>query len=575
MQARSNGGTSNKRKSQNVQVLRTKSGRSTYVRDTYIPMYSKGGSRIASQKKKHFRKNRQVKVRENIIFAIDTCVFCSKPSVLFGLEEHDVFVPDTVLAELDRNKRSYDGDDERSRKRSANARTTARLFLEQVDRVPMKNLKDGIPLIPPNGSTKDGQPLGKLYLGSYDEGEEGSAEVSYPKFLDPSISDHKILMECFAWKAQEKKRGGKRKLILLSKDKLMRLTALRAGIPAEDYLDDAVDDENKSMTGVHYLPESFWDKQENLELTATYGQEPEKMYYTLKGKELEPMEVNEFIILKTRQEDLHLQIIEKLSPQKAKTRVVVDYMKRFSVCGIQARNVEQNFALNVLMDPLISVVILEGPAGSGKNILALAAGIQQIRERQYTQMIATRDAIPVGEPTGYKPGDEEEKMTPWMGGMLDNLGVLIALNKSRTGQAKTKKKGKNNGTDEQDEAMRQNGTDGTVLPEDSFLDAFRKKYLLLKEINSLRGSSKVDTFLVFDENQNSTKEQQKMLLTRVGENSKVVCLGNFSQADRYFSERTSGLARVIDKTRGWNRAAHIVLRAVERSEVAAFFEANL
>ncbi len=579
MQARSNGGTSNKRKSQNVltDTVRMK-GRYPYIPDTVIPKFREKNF-IATRRKKQFKKKRQIKDRSGIVFAIDTNVFLSKPSALFSLEEHDVYVPDTVLSELDKFKRGNSKDGEDERKRSANARITGNLLVEHAERVPMEALKDGIPILLPDNLSSNGKPLGKLYLGTCTETSSEKLEVKYPAFLDPSINDHKILMECLDWMAQEKVQGGKRSLVLLSKDKLMRLNALRAGIPAEDYVNDAIDEENVRSTGVHYMPESFWDMQDDLECFVKQGEEQGRTYYTLKGKELETMEVNEFIVLKTPQEDVHLQITKKLSRQKARTRIVLDYMNRYSVFGIQARNIGQNFAVNVLMDPEIFFVVIEGPAGSGKNMVAVAAGAEQIKMKRFSRIVATRDALPVGRETGFKPGDEEQKMTPWMGGVLDNLDELISLNKSKNFSVKERKKrqkeDKKNGIEAENSTESPQGTLDGPLPEDSFLEAFKNKYLFLKEISSLRGRSLINTFLIFDENQNSTREQQRMLLTRAGTNSKVVCLGNFRQVDRYFSERTSGLARVIDITRGWHRAARITLQDVERSEIAAFFEANL
>lgn len=567
MQQKGKGGTSKKRVNPEV-VQKPTQEKKTRKKIPGMPL-PKSNSFEAMKKASKLRKGRQVKERAGIVFAIDTNIFLSKPGVLYGLGEHDIFVPDTVIKELDKFKRSDSNDDEHVRLRAANARATAGLLLRHAESVPSDKLHEGVKLMSLSG-VEHKEELGTLYIGGPAYAPSIATPTIYPSFFEEKNPDHKILMECLDWVEREKECGeNARKLILISKDKLMRLDAHRAGIPAEDYLDDAIDVENIRSTGVHYLPKSFWERQKNIESQVKPNEEKGRNHYTLLGKELENIAVNEFIIQETSQGSVHLQVLDKPSIHKVRTREVVDYMRLYSVFGVNAKNIEQNFALNVLMDPRIPVVIIEGPAGSGKNFLALAASLQQIADGRYKEIIATRDAVPVGEQTGFKPGDEDGKMQPWMAGVLNNIDVLrervLKSNGSETLGSKVKRKRKIDAR-----------TDFDVGPElKMFLEKDYKKYLTLKEINSMRGSSLESTVLIFDENQNSTRAQQKMLFTRPGRNTKVICLGNFTQTDRLFTDRSSGLARVIDITRGWKLSAHIVLRRVERSDVAAFFEANL
>jgi PhoH-like ATPase len=217
-----------------------------------------------------------------------------------------------------------------------------------------------------------------------------------------------------------------------------------------------------------------------------------------------------------------------------------------SIWGITARNREQNFALNLLMDPEVDLVTLVGAAGTGKTLLALAAGLQQTLEtKRYREIIITRVTVPVGEDIGFLPGTEEEKMAPWMGALLDNLEVLTSS--------------------EHDGEWARAAT----------ADLLNKR-IKLRSLNFMRGRTFISRYIIIDEAQNLTSKQMKTLITRAGPGSKVVCLGNIGQIDTpYLTETTSGLTFVVDRFKHWQYSGHVTLRRGERSRLADFASETL
>ena len=213
---------------------------------------------------------------------------------------------------------------------------------------------------------------------------------------------------------------------------------------------------------------------------------------------------------------------------------------RHAVWGIAARNREQNFALNLLMDPNIDFITLLGQAGTGKTLLTLAAGLTQTLEQKiYSEIIITRVTVSVGEDIGFLPGTEEEKMTPWMGALEDNLDVLNNMDEEagEWGRAATR-------------------------------DLIRSR-IKIKSLNFMRGRTFIRKFLIIDEAQNLTPKQMKTLITRAGPGTKVVCLGNISQIDTpYLTEGSSGLTYVVDRFKGWTHSGHVTLLRGERSRLA-------
>jgi len=317
----------------------------------------------------------------------------------------------------------------------------------------------------------------------------------------------------------------------------MRIKAHALGLAAEDYFNDKVlEDTDLLYSGARELPQGFWD---------THGKEMESWqqsgytFYRVRGPLCSKLLVNEFVYLESDR-PFHAQVKEA-SGKTAILATLRDHTnQRHNVWGIIARNREQNFALNLLMNPQIDFVTLLGQAGTGKTLLTLAAGLAQtLEQKHYTEIIMTRVTVPVGEDIGFLPGTEEEKMNPWMGALEDNLDVL-------------------NKTD--DEA----GEWGRAATRDLI-----RSRIKVKSLNFMRGRTFIRKYLIIDEAQNLTPKQMKTLITRAGPGTKVVCLGNISQIDTpYLTEGSSGLTYVVDRMKGWPHAGHVTLARGERSRLA-------
>src|SRR5690606_26574304 len=209
----------------------------------------------------------------------------------------------------------------------------------------------------------------------------------------------------------------------------------------------------------------------------------------------------------------------------------------------QARNREQNFALNLLLDPSIDFVTLLGAAGTGKTLLALAAGlVQTLDRRRFNEIIMTRETVPLGEDIGYLPGTEEEKMTPWMGALMDNLEVLT----------------------------QSDGNPGGGWGRAATQDVLHSR-IKVRSLNFMRGRTFLNKYIILDEAQNLTAKQMKALITRAGPGTKIVCLGNIAQIDTpYLTETSSGLTYVVERFKNWPHGGHITLTRGERSRLADF-----
>jgi PhoH-like ATPase len=328
-------------------------------------------------------------------------------------------------------------------------------------------------------------------------------------------------------------------VILVSKDINIRIKARALSISAEDYFNDKVLEDTELLhSGITELPENFWEKHsKNMES----WQEEGRMFYKLTGPQCKDFVQNEFVYYEF-DKPFHA-IVRKVQKNTATLEIVQDYSNsKFNVWGINARNKEQNYALNLLMDPNVDFVTLLGQAGTGKTLLTLAAALQQTLDlKLYSEIIMTRVTVSVGEDIGFLPGTEEEKMNPWMGALEDNLDVL---NKS-------------------DETA---GDWGRAATQDLI-----KSRIKVKSLNFLRGRTFLKKFLIIDEAQNLTPKQMKTLITRAGPGTKVVCLGNIAQIDTpYLTEGSSGLTFVVDRFKGWQHNGHVTLQRGERSRLADY-----
>ena len=454
------------------------------------------------------------------LFVLDTNVLMHDPTSLFRFEEHDIFLPMATLEELDNNKK---GMTEVAR----NARQASRYLDEMVSGVEA-SIEEGIALTATNAKYA----TGRLFL------QTEAISHTLPASLPVGKADNQILAVVFH---QTQKYPG-RQVILVSKDINMRIMARALGLPAEDYFNDKVlEDTDLLYTGLSALPADFWD---------THGKgveswkQGENTFYRVRGPLCRDWLVNEFVYLEGEDRPaaaaFHAQVTET-SGKTAVLKVLRDFTHhKHSVWGITARNREQNFALNLLMDPAIDFITLLGQAGTGKTLLTLAAGLMQtLEEKVYTEIIMTRVTVPIGEDIGFLPGTEEEKMNPWMGALEDNLDVL-------------------NKTD--DEA----GDWGRAATRDLI-----RSRIKVKSLNFMRGRTFINKFLIIDEAQNLTPKQMKTLITRAGPGTKVVCLGNIAQIDTpYLTEGSSGLTFVVDRFKGWVHSGHVTLQRGERSRLA-------
>ena len=456
------------------------------------------------------------------MFVLDTNVLMHDPSALFRFEEHDVYLPMMTLEELDNHKK---GMSEVAR----NARTVSR-SLDQLVANTSGVLEDGIPL----NKLGNKDATGNLYF------QVQLSSITLPDGLPTGKADNMILGVVRELQQSRKDR----QVVLVSKDINMRIKARALGLTAEDYLNDQVlEDTDLLYSGMTALPEDFWESHGK---GVESWQQSGYTFYRIQGPLVPSLRINEYIYIEGTQ-TLHA-IVREIVGRRAVLQTLRDYgHPKHAVWGITARNREQNFAMNLLMDPQVDFVSLLGQAGTGKTLLALAAGLEQVIEaRRYSEIIMTRATVPVGEDIGYLPGTEEEKMQPWMGALEDNLEVL---NKGDSSASQWERS--------------------------STQDLIRSR-VKVKAMSFMRGRTFVNKFLIVDEAQNLTPKQMKTLITRAGPGTKVICMGNIAQIDTpYLTEGSSGLTYVVDRFKGWSHAGHITLQRGERSRLADYASETL
>ena len=451
------------------------------------------------------------------LFVLDTNILMHDPSCLFRFQEHDIFIPMMVLEELDNNKRGHS-------EVAQSARQASRFLEECVKGANQSEIENGLPLPSPLNSENSS---GRLFLQTLD------LQCDLPKGMPGSVPDNQILSVSLALQRQLKER----QIVLLTKDINLRIKAAALGLTAEDYNNDQViDDVNLLYSGSAELDNNFWDEHsEGIEA----WQEDTKSFYQITGKGMENWYPNQFLY---NDKDEFYATVKEHSENQAKIEVLCNYESTsHNVWGIKARNREQNFALNVLMDSEIDFVTLLGQAGTGKTLLTLAAALTQtLEQKNYQEIIVTRATVPVGEEIGFLPGTEEEKMTPWMGALMDNLEVLTS-------------------------------PEGAGDWERAATNDLLQKRIKIRSMSFMRGRTFLNKFVIIDEAQNLTSKQMKTLITRAGPGTKVVCLGNTAQIDTpYLSETNSGLTYVVDRFKNWEHSAHITLQRGERSRLADY-----
>jgi PhoH-like ATPase len=355
--------------------------------------------------------------------------------------------------------------------------------------------------------------------------------------LPPGKADNQILSVVQA--LQEKHTP--RQVVLVSKDINMRVKARALGLNTEDYRNDkTLDDLDLMYSGSLALPADFWSKHGK---TVESWQSGQHTFYRISGPIVPSLLINQFVFFEAPGEPSLYARVTEIRGKTAVLKTLKDYGHlKNAVWGVTTRNREQNFAMNLLMDPEVDFVTLTGTAGTGKTLMALAAGLTQVLDdRRYTEIIMTRATVSVGEDIGFLPGTEEEKMGPWMGALDDNLEVL----------GKT------------DNAAGEWGRAATN-------ELIRSK-IKIKSMNFMRGRTFLQKYVIIDEAQNLTPKQMKTLITRAGPGSKIICMGNLAQIDTpYLTEGSSGLTFAVDKFKGWPHSGHITLARGERSRLADF-----
>ncbi len=457
------------------------------------------------------------------LFVLDTNVLMHDPSAIFRFQEHDIFIPMVVLEELDHAKK---GTSEVAR----NVRQVSRFLDDLIIDASKDEIEQGLELPGWGGDDKDAEhPVsGQLFF------QTSELPPSLPSSLPGNVPDNNILGTALALQKQHQE-----PVTLVSKDINLRIKAAIVGLNAEDYSNDRVlDDVDLLYKGLTVLPADFWETHSK---DIDSWQQDAHTFYRISGPETKNWHHGQSLFFDDESSGFEA-IVRTLNDDHAIIELSTDHRNAsHSVWGIMARNREQNFALNMLMDPDLDFVSLLGVAGTGKTLLALAAGLTQVLDSGlYSEIIMTRVTVPVGDDIGFLPGTEEEKMTPWMGALMDNLEVL------------TKTEG--------------GGEWGRAATDDLLQSRIR-----IHSINFMRGRTFLNKYIILDEAQNLTAKQMKTLVTRAGPGTKIVCLGNIAQIDTpYLTETTSGLTYVVDKFKNWEHSGHITLVTGERSRLAEF-----
>ncbi len=444
------------------------------------------------------------------------------PASIFRFEEHDIYIPMIVLEELDAGKKGLS-------EAARNVRQVSRFLDELMANASKDQIDHGLEL-PSGRSGNHGKrpPSGRLFF------QTRRLDTGLPDTLPGHGADNSILGYTLALQREIPES----RVTLVSKDINLRIKAAILGVHAEDYYSDrTIEDADLLFSGTANLPADFWE---------THGsdmqswQDQTRTFYRVTGPLVREWRNNQFVC--EAGDEGFEAIVRSIEGESATLELTRDYRsERHAVWGICARNREQNLALNLMLDPEIDFVTVLGPAGTGKTLLTLAAGLLQTMEtNRFTEILMTRVTIPLGEDIGFLPGTEEEKMEPWMGALMDNLEVLTQ------------------------------GHEGGSWGRAATQDLLRNR-IKIRSLNFMRGRTFLNRYLILDEAQNLTPKQMKALVTRAGPGTKLVCLGNIAQIDTpYLTETTSGLTYVVNRFCGWAHAGHITLVRGERSRLADY-----
>lgn len=453
-------------------------------------------------------------------YVLDTNVVLSDPRAIYAFAEHNVIIPIPVLEEVESFKK---GQAERNHQ--------ARAFLREL-----KALKEGNPQMP-----KSGYPLktgGNLIF------KPTSPQEARLKIFEANTVDHQLLDLVISMKGSQTKSD--RNVVFVTNDEALQIKAEILELPVEPYKNAQVDTEK--IYG-EILEVGISGEEE-----ASFHQEKKGFYkkFLSNNPSLEELPLNTPVRLlyqPQNSDDTHEILCLKTANSLEEIR------EKEEVFGINAKNVEQQFALHALLDPEIPIVALTGAAGTGKTLICLASVLRMLKSSQYEKAKIARPMVELSDKTmGFLPGTVEEKIDPYFGPIYDNLEFLRSLKPE-----KSEKKGKNAETTEGNESASQRALKGWMKEQN--LECFA--------LNFLRGRSLPKSLIIIDEAQNTTPQEMKTILTRLGEGSKVIVIGDISQIDNpYLGERSNGLAHLIDAFKGHKEFFHIHLKQGERSKIA-------
>jgi PhoH-like ATPase len=435
------------------------------------------------------------KVNPKKIFVLDTSVILHDHNSINNFAEHDVAIPITVLEELDNFKLGND-----------TKNFSCREFIRTLDKLSKnQTLLDWVPL---NGPTK-----GKFKIVLQNENSEVDAE----KIFGKNKNDHKILNAALTMQEQEKGR----KVILVSKDINLRLKAKSLNLQAEDYETGKIKQEN-----------TFYSGQITIE-----NADPEIIQEIYKNDKTADLSIlgdqvvdNGFYILKNNKNS----ILAYYNPVSQ----LLERVEKQYIFGIKPKNAEQTFAMHALMNPNIKLVTLQGVAGTGKTLLALASALEQ--NNLYHSIILARPIVPLSNrDIGFLPGSAEDKVNPYMQPLFDNLSFI----KSQFGANEKKAK--------------------------KIQELEEEGRLKITPLAFIRGRSLSNVIFIVDEAQNLTPHEVKTIVTRAGENTKIIFTGDVHQIDTpYLDDQSNGMSFIIDRLKGQELYSHILLEKGERSELA-------
>jgi len=454
------------------------------------------------------------------IYVLDTNILLHEPNAIFSFNEHDVIIPMTVLEELDQIK-------DRHKDVSRDARVAIRTIEDIFSQESSEHILKGVAI---SNRSVDHAQLGSLAIFP-----DHQLKLNDDALPGPA-NDNKIINTALHLQNVHAPRA----VILVTQDINMRLKAKGAGVQlVEDYRSDQLISDIRFLSkGYQKFNGDFWQHIQNCD-TQSNGR---YTIHTVNTDDVKESYVNQYLI---DDSDHFCARVTKLEQSSVSfidvSRERIEHRKAW---GVKAKNVYQGMALDALLDPKIELVILTGAAGSGKTLLSMAAALEQVIEKKrYNKIIVTRNTPEIAESIGFLPGTEEEKMAPWLAAITDSLEVLHG---------------------------------GDECPQGSINYICERANIQFKSINFMRGRSIQRAFVLLDECQNLTASQLKTIITRCGEGTKIVCLGNLAQIDsNYLTAVSSGLTYLVETFKDFEGSSVVHLDGVVRSRLAKFAEEHM